>query len=208
MARVHLFADESGNLDFSGRGSRYFVLTSVAVDGFAVGDALLALRRDMGWRGIPLAGAFHATTATQAVRDEVFATLANYPFRVDATILEKAHAYPHLRNDEVRFYKTAWYLHMRYVAPTIASATDELFVVGASLGTRKQYTLFCEAIVDVVQQTATGAVYRAAAWAADCEPCLQVADYCSWAIQRKWERNDARSYTLIKPKLATEYKAF
>jgi hypothetical protein len=26
------------------------------------------------------------------------------------------------------------------------------------------------------------------------DPCLQVADYCTWAIQRKWERGDERSH--------------
>jgi hypothetical protein len=39
----------------------------------------------------------------------------------------------------------------------------------------------------------------------ESDPCLQVADYCTWAIQRKWERNDNRSYDLISGKLESEY---
>jgi hypothetical protein len=42
-------------------------------------------------------------------------------------------------------------------------------------------------------------------WPADSDPCLQVADYCTWAIQRKWERDDDRSHLLIAPKLRSEY---
>lgn len=38
------------------------------------------------------------------------------------------------------------------------------------------------------------------------EPCLVVADYCTWAIQRKWERNDARSQILLADKIASETK--
>ena len=36
---------------------------------------------------------------------------------------------------------------------------------------------------------------------------LQVADYCAWALHRKWEREppDTRSYTQIRNKIATEY---
>lgn len=49
-------ADEAGNFDFSGaRGaSRYFILTSVTVADCSVGEQLLALRRDLGWRGLLL----------------------------------------------------------------------------------------------------------------------------------------------------------
>jgi hypothetical protein len=36
------------------------------------------------------------------------------------------------------------------------------------------------------------------------EPCLVVADYCTWAIQRKWERNDTRSQILLGDKIASE----
>ncbi len=208
MARVHLFADESGNLDFSGKGSRYFILTSITVADFRIGDHLLTLRRDMGWRDIPLSDALHATTDAQSVRDEVFAMLADHEFRVDATVLEKANAHLHLRQDEVRFYRTAWYLHMKYIAPRIVRPDDELFVVGASLGSRKQRDLFRDAISDVVWQTTRTTIFKTAAWAAACEPCLQVADYCSWAIQRKWERDDLRSYVLIRDKIATEFQAF
>lgn len=49
-----------------------------------------------------------------------------------------------------------------------------------------------------------------AQWAIDflpsrCDPGLQVADYCAWAIQRKWERGDTRSYDLIKRRITNEY---
>jgi len=33
--------------------------------------------------------------------------------------------------------------------------------------------------------------------AGDFEFARKVADYCAWAIQRKWERDDLRSYELI-----------
>jgi hypothetical protein len=33
---------------------------------------------------------------------------------------------------------------------------------------------------------------------------LQAADYCMWAIHRKWARKDARSYALIQPFVRSE----
>ncbi len=208
MAQVLVFADESGNLDFSGKGSRYFVLTTITLPSYALGDELLRLRRDLAWRGVPLSDGFHATTDAQAVRDEVFSVIVRHDLRIDATILTKARARPHLQKDEVRFYKTAWFLHMRYIAPTIAAAGSELLVVGASIGTRRRQQLFHQAIEDVVLQTAGDTTFRTASWAANCEPCLQAADYCSWAIQRKWEQHNHRSYDLIKPRIVSEFRAF
>ncbi len=51
-------------------------------------------------------------------------------------------------------------------------------------------------------------VHRVAFWPAESDPCLQVADYCVGAIQRKWERGDHRSYDLIKDKIETEFDAW
>lgn len=105
MPRISVFADESGNFDFSARkgASRYFILTTISSPSFAVGDALLHLRREIAWEGHGTDSEFHATTDTQAVRDRVFAVLQAHPVRVDATILEKAKANPHTRTTEERF---------------------------------------------------------------------------------------------------------
>ena len=37
---------------------------------------------------------------------------------------------------------------------------------------------------------------------------LQVADYCNWAIFRKWERGDTRSYDLISSRVLSEFDLF
>jgi hypothetical protein len=37
------------------------------------------------------------------------------------------------------------------------------------------------------------------------DPMLWVADYCAWAIQRKWETGDTRSHKLIEEKISTEF---
>jgi hypothetical protein len=129
MGNRYVFADEAGNFDFSNGpdATRYFILCTVTADHCEVGDALLKLRRDLGWKGIHLDRVFHATEDQQAVRDEVFGLLSEMDFRVDATILEKCKAQPHLRSEE-RLYKMAWYLHFKHVAPRVAGPSDQMFV--------------------------------------------------------------------------------
>jgi hypothetical protein len=210
MARKYVFADESGNFDFShGRGAtRYFTLTTITLDDCSVGHALLELRRTLGWEGLGLNNEFHATTDSQAVRDRVFAAITPFVFRIDATIIEKSRTHPSLRTTDEGFYRAAWELHMTRIAREIIRVEDELLVVGASLGTRRRRTAFHAAIEEAVQQRVPATICRVASWAAASDPCLQVADYCCWAIQRKWERGDTRAYVGIVPKIAVEFVPF
>ena len=211
MARICVFADEFGNFDFSlGTGaSRYFGLATVTFfDDQQARVDLQQLRFDLAWEGITHSGPFRATTDQQAIRDRVFAILEPHNFRVDATILEKRKSQPQLRSSRERFYQHAWYLHMKYVARQIADASDELLVVAASIGTKKELESFQRGVLDVIQQVSPAFTTKTAQWPANADTGLQVADYCGWAIQRKWERSDLRSYDLIRDKMSTEFDVF
>lgn len=203
MADRFVFADEAGNFDFSHNSgaSRYFILTTVTMGDCRTGDALAHLRRDLTWQGINLPKPFHATEDTPAVRATVFDLLMRSPIRVDATVLENRKAEPHLQND-LGLYKMGWFLHFKYVAPLVATSQDRLLVVAASLGTRKTRRLFGDAVDDVVRQVSP-ARHRVAFWTADSDPCIQVADYCSWAVQQSWERGDSSFLNLPGDKVAT-----
>ena len=105
----YFFADEAGNLDFRRRygASKHFVVCTCYMDDPSIGDELLALRRNLVWRGLADDSELHATEDAQAVRDEVFDLIQRYDFRVDATILEKSKAEPQIRVSDVRFVKVA-----------------------------------------------------------------------------------------------------
>ncbi len=108
MSRVYVFADESGNFDFSRKpgASRYFSVGTVVQRDDGPGRLaadLNQLRHDLAWQGIGLDGAFHATEDTQQVRDAVFKTLAVHPLRVDVTLVEKSKAIPRIRDTDVTF---------------------------------------------------------------------------------------------------------
>ncbi len=211
MARVYVFADEAGNFDFTltQGASRWFILGSVTIHDPSIGDRLLALRRDLAWQGVALDSSFHATEDLQIVRDEVFRFLQGEAFRIDFTVVEKRKTMPHLQADMERFYKQTWFMHFNYVAKGIARKADELLVVAAWLGTKKRRKAMRNALEDIVDQAAWWCHnYQAAFWPAESDPCLQVADYVTWAAQRKYEQQDERSYNVIKDKVRTEFRPF
>ncbi|WP_017995805.1 DUF3800 domain-containing protein [Rhizobium leguminosarum] len=207
MTERFLFADEAGCFTFKREQnvSRYFMLCTVTTSDLQAATSLHELRRKLIWDGVELGDFFHATVEKQAVRDRVFETMLQHDFEVQVTICEKSKAQPQVRRDKARFYQYAWFYHFRYgIAPYIPEDTD-LLVTAASLGTKKEKLSFTNCLSDVMGQTV-----RKARWAVDFRPsatdcCLQIADYCAWAIQRKWERGDTRSYDMIKAKITYEY---
>lgn len=214
MRKVHVFGDEGGDLTFKPACppgiSRYFTIGTVAMDDCSIGEDLLALRRELAWEGLQLDG-FHATVDRQLVRDRVFDVIAQHDLRFDATTYDKRKAYPHT-TDPLCFYKLAWYCHFKHVAREIADANDELLVVASSLQIKRKKratkAAFHKAVKDVVHQVSPTLVCHCAFSPAKTDPCLQVADYLTWAIQRKTEWGDRRSYEQIKHLVASERHLF
>jgi hypothetical protein len=206
-SRKHLFADEAGDFNFSPKkeASRYFIICTVCMDGCDIGHKLLELRRELAWSKAPLGDYFHASEDKQAVRDRVFELIARDKFAVDATIMEKCKAQPQTRTSDARFYQYGWYFHLKHVAPRVMCGANELMITAASLGTKREQAHFTSTVNDVAQQIGTAFAWATSFCASAADPCLQIADYCTWAIQRKWEKADTRSYDLIKDKILREY---
>ncbi len=59
-----------------------------------------------------------------------------------------------------------------------------------------------------MRQTKKSKIWKADFMPSASDPCLQVADYCAWAVMKKWERNDLRPYDLIKDRITYEYDLF
>lgn len=207
MSRLFLFADEAGDFAFK-RGpniSKYFIVGTVLLKGCDIGSDLLALRRDLAWKGAPLKDYFHASEDKQSVRDAVFEVISGADIQIHATIMEKSKAQLQVRSSAERFYKYGWLYHFKHSKARYLTASDELHITTASIGTKKGQGVFTDAVNDVVQQSIGRNQWRASFWPAQSDPCLQVADYCIWAIQRRWERGDTKSYDLIKSKVTHEY---
>ena len=208
MNNHFIFADEAGCFTFNNNHnvSKYFILCTVSMENCDIGGALLELRRQIIWegKGDILGDYFHATTDKQDIRNRVFELLVKYDFNIQATIMEKAKAYPNVRQTKPRFYKYGWFYHFKHGISPIISNSSKLMVSAASVGSKKEKLSFSNAIDDVMKQTIS-VDWKMDFRSSKADPCLQVADYCAWALQRKWERGCSRSYDLIKDRINREY---
>ncbi len=208
MPRLYIFSDEAGDFNFSRheRASRYFIICTLSCNSCdALAASLLDLRRCLIWEEAPVREYFHACEDKQAVRDRVFEVLRNQNFQVQATIMEKSKALPRIRPTSHRFYHYGWYYHFQYAAPKIINNHGEVLITTASIGTKNDQKVFSGAVNDVAQQVIKGdRKWRTNFCRSIADPCLQAVDYCTWAIQRKWERGDNRSYDLIRDRINHE----
>jgi len=206
---LYVFADEAGNLDFSSTGTRYFIVTAVTMQNWAIGPQLLDLRHALALQGADLLEfGFHAAEEKQAVRNAVYQLIQSVPFDIDAVILDKRKTLPRIASDEGYFYQLAWHLLFKYMAPRRCTPQDDLLVVGSSLGTKARKVRFRNAIASVIHQHAVCRTYATAFWTAASHPCLQIADYCCWAIQRWRESGDGRSFALIQGHVRSAFEPF
>lgn len=208
--RTYLYADESGNFDFSMNdgASRYFLLTTVALSSHAIVADLLELRRELAKEGVELPEGFHATNNKWPTRMRMFDMLSKHDFRVDATILEKCKAEPAIRRSDSSFYGFVWYNHLKHTVRDVVLPQSELLITASDIGTNQMKMHFISAVKSVNREVKSESIIKATMRPAATNLCLQVADYCSWALQRKWERDDSQAYAIIEDKIGSENNIF
>ena len=200
--------DEGGNLDFSPSGTRYFTVSSVAcVRPFGWRSRLAELKYELIEGGMNIE-CFHASEDKQVVRNRVFAIISDelHSFRVDSLIIERRKTGPDLQSVE-RFYPTMTGHLLRHVINSIrADAYSEVIVLTDALPLERKRN----AVEKAIKGTLAGMLpatmrYRVLHHASKSNLELQVADYCNWAIYRKWTNGDVRSYDIIKDAVRSEF---
>ena len=205
---LYVFLDEAGNFDFSPGGTKYFVLSAVSRERpFCTYQEMTELKYDLveGGKDIEY---FHASEDEQVVRDEVFAIIQRNltSIRVNSLVVEKRKIGPALRPPEHFYPKMLGYL-LRYILKgydlrqfqEVIVFTDRIPVNKKRKAVEKTAKII---LADMLPQ---GVRYRVLHHDSKSNMDLQIADYCNWAIHRKWDSQDVRSYRLIQPIIVSEF---
>lgn len=212
MADVYIYADETGNLDYSGQpdprgggASTYFGFgTAVFRDDHGVHlEQGLRLRARLESEGLHLPGGFHAVNDSPRTRVDVFKVIGDQAPRFDCTFLYKANAYGYVRDrGEMYLYRTAWRLHIKAIAEWATSPGDRLFVIVGEFCTASRARQAREALAHVCDELDREIVL--CVWKSVSSWGLQVADYGLWAVQRRLEQKKCTWFgEFIGPNLRT-----
>lgn len=208
---AYLFLDEGGNFDFSPTGTRYFVMSSVAMRRpFPAHGPLDNFKHDCLEYGLDTEY-FHCAEDNTHVRCKVFELISAYldVLRIDSLIVEKAKTGPALRADEAFYPKMLGYLLRYVIEREVVNGVEELIVITDTIPVQKKRRAIEKAIKTVLAAMLPGSVrYRILHHTSRSHYGLQVADYCNWAVFRKWQRGDTEFYDRLKPALRSEFDIF
>ena len=210
----YIFLDEAGNLDFSANGTRYFVLTSISMRRpFPVYEALNDYKHDCLEYGLDMEY-FHCAADNNHVRKGVFDLIAAHlggmrHMSIDSLVVEKRKTGPALR-EVMRFYPEMLGHLLKFVLPKeLDAGAEEVIVITDKLPVnRKRQAVEKGTRLALAEMLPQGMRYRILHHASRSHYGLQVADYCCWAVFRKWNRNKMHYYGLIKQAVRSEFDIF
>ncbi|MGB8801613.1 MAG: DUF3800 domain-containing protein [Candidatus Acidiferrales bacterium] len=201
------FFDESGTYQYTPAQGNYIVFSAVVTATPTLfSTEFAALKYELHAQGTCLER-FHACEDTQAVRNRVFALLAgSTDFVIHSIVARKNRINPVLYKHGV--YSIAYKTLLRYLVKF--RKLDRICIVVDTVPDQSQQialkaTLKARAseVLDPLGIPYTIDHHNSASHA-----LLQAADYCAWAIYRKWHGNDERSYVHIRPRIENEYDIF
>ena len=208
---LYIFLDEGGNLDFSLNGTKFFTFTSVTkCRPFALDSHLLSLKYDLLEEGLELER-FHASEDRQHVRNRVFEKIANNleSFRIDSIVVEKRKTQPQLQAEETFYAVMLGYLLKHVFKKTSSEGYSQVIVTTDTLPLKSKREAFEKAIKKtLVAMLPPLTKYKILHHDSRSSMSLQVADYCNWAIFRKWNLGDTRSYELVREGIKSEFNIF
>jgi hypothetical protein len=220
---LYLFVDESGNFDFSPKGTKFFVLSCLSTFYPVVKrERFISLRYQLLNAGVNQEY-FHATEDRQLVRDKIFLLLNSLTddIEIHSVIAQKNKTNPVLYRVEYkkkgkliqrvigdRFYQQVCRTLLQYVFKrSNFKQAEKIVVILGSLFTKDKQSYILKTLKkDLKKHFAKS--FEIYFHQAKADINCQLADYCGWAIAIKWERNELRSFELIQDKIKSEYEIF
>ncbi|MCI5137873.1 MAG: hypothetical protein D3922_05550 [Candidatus Electrothrix sp. AR1] len=127
--------------------------------------------------------------------------------RIDSLIVEKNKIVPALQASEEFYPRMLGHL-IRHVAEQEREELDsmkELIVITDSIPIKKKRAAVEKAVKTVLKKMLpSGCRFRVLHHASMSNMGLQLADYCNWAIFRKWESGDRLFYDALREGIKSE----
>jgi len=200
---LHAHLDESGDLSFTPKGSKYYIFTVAwTYEPLALAQDLIALRFSYLKFGTDL-NRFHAAEDQQPIRDAVVRRLVGRAGWLFASIvIEKNKVNPSIREQHLFYPQFATMVLKFVLRGCLKPQTDQVLIFTDDLPVKAKREAVKKAIYSVCRaelphKVRFGCYHHPSA----SNVWIQVADYCCWGVQRKWERNDSRTYSLLRARM-------
>ncbi len=207
MKNLFIFLDESGNLDFTRKGTANFVLAAVtALQPIESSTALQNLKYQLLDDGIDTQH-FHASEDKQTTRDAVFSTINKLKnIHINYIHAEKCKAHPSVR-DKADFYGLLGKTLLSYLLRSYETKQyDQVIIVFDKALTNKEQNKFLKTIKPQLKKL--GKPYRIYFHHTLSDFNGQIADYAAWAKYVSLERSENRPLQALGGITTTSFDIF
>jgi hypothetical protein len=209
---VYIFVDEAGDMDFSAKGSQYYMFNFlIKKRPFNLHEYISNYRYSLLERNLdPFTGkrldieAFHACEDNKFIKSEIFNIIST--FEIDSVrsysyILEKPKVVPSKRQEKDKFYIDNLNLAIQQLLDKIK--IDKNFIVitdrlPVHKNKNKQIGALKKGIKEYIKDNNLNIRYDIFHHCSASSANLQIVDYISWAIFRKYEHNQDLFYKKIE----------
>jgi len=215
---LFIFVDESGNFDFTSSGTKYFILTAVSTVLPHNRGKLEEIKYEFLKNGIEIEY-FHATEDKQIVRNNVFEFIETLQdIEIDSIVIQKNKANPVLYEEMIGsktkhkgdiLYEKVLRTLLTYIFRRHAenNKIKRAIVILSSIFTKDRRNLIIKTTKKYFKQNIQIPSYI---YFHDCksDKNSQIADYCCWAVHKKWTYRELRPYKTIQDKIKSEFDMF
>ncbi|MFA5945354.1 MAG: DUF3800 domain-containing protein [Patescibacteria group bacterium] len=206
---LYIFIDESGNFDFSPKGTKFFVLTAVSTtEPSFCREQFLDAKYELLKEGL-CGEEFHATEDSQRVRNIMFGHIERIGrLSIDSVIAQKNKANPALYPPEI-FYKLISQTLLKYIFQRYREheQIDQIVIVLGSIFNSTKQGYILKSLKQYLKNT-FAKPFRIYFHQACSDINCQIADYCGWAIYVNMTRNEPRPLFVIRPYVQSMFEIF
>lgn len=205
-----MFLDESGDLGFGNRSSKWFLFTLAIVDS----ERSLEKVIKKVWRTIRKKhrhlGELHAYHEKDATRTRVLQMLAEIDsLKIVTIILNKKKVHLDLQDQKNYLYNyTANIVLDRLINTNLINKDQHISLVVDRKDTKKNLRENFISYITSAMLRRDHKKFEMTLTASHEDRCLQAVDFISWAIFRKYEKGDFEFYEIIKSKIIDEKLLF
>jgi hypothetical protein len=208
---LYIFIDESGNFDFTEKGTKYFILTGFVTFNPVINrEKLLSLKYELLASGYDQKF-FHATSDRQIVRNKVYDFIFSIKdlYEFYSVIARKNKTPPSLygdykngklvkKNKGFGLYKVLCENLLQGIFTGRYVIVDEIVVVMSSLFEGEKRKVLLKTLKNFLKNNLDNIPFQIYDNSSESDLNCQLVDYCCWALFRKYENTDLRSYERIK----------
>lgn len=209
---VYIFVDEAGDMDFSPKGSQHYMFTFlVKTRPFNLHEYISNYRYTLLERNLDLLNgkrldieAFHAHNDNKYIKNELFDIISTFnenSVKAYSYILEKPKVHPSKRKEDDKFYVDNLNLAIQQLLDKLKIAKNFIIITDKlpiQKNKNKQIGALKKGIKEYIKKNKLNIRYDIFHHCSASSVNLQIVDYISWAIFRKYEQNQDLYYKKIE----------